>query len=64
MEARTYLAVDLKSFYASVECVERGAGPHDHQPCGSRSDPHGENHLSGRHAGAESVWNPGAGPAL
>ena len=24
MEARTYLAVDLKSFYASVECVERG----------------------------------------
>ena len=38
MEARTYLAVDLKSFYASVECVERGAGPHDHQPCGSRSD--------------------------
>ena len=63
MEARTYLAVDLKSFYASVECVERGAGPHDHQPCGSRSDPHGENHLSGRHACAESVWNPGAGPA-
>ena len=41
MEARTYLAVDLKSFYASVEC-ERGLDPHDHQPCGSRSDPHGE----------------------
>ena len=27
MEARTYLAVDLKSFYASVECVERGLDP-------------------------------------
>ena len=24
MSARTYLAIDLKSFYASVECVERG----------------------------------------
>lgn len=24
---RTYLAVDLKSFYASVECVERGLNP-------------------------------------
>ena len=64
MEARTYLAVDLKSFYASVECVERGAGPHDHQPCGGRSDPHRENHLSGCHACAESVWDTGTGPAL
>ena len=24
---RPYLAVDLKSFYASVECVERGLDP-------------------------------------
>ena len=24
---RTYLAIDLKSFYASVECVERGLNP-------------------------------------
>ena len=27
MKKRTYLAVDLKSFYASVECVERGLDP-------------------------------------
>ena len=27
MENRTYVAVDLKSFYASVECVERGLDP-------------------------------------
>ena len=27
MKQRTYLAVDLKSFYASVECVERGLDP-------------------------------------
>ena len=24
---RTYLAVDLKSFYVSVECLERGLDP-------------------------------------
>ena len=27
MKERTYLAVDLKSFFASVECVERGLDP-------------------------------------
>lgn len=27
MKKRTYLAVDLKSFYASVECIERGLDP-------------------------------------
>ena len=27
MENKTYLAIDLKSFYASVECVERGLDP-------------------------------------
>ncbi len=29
MEAHTYIAIDLKSFYASVECVERGLDPMD-----------------------------------
>ncbi len=27
MEEKTYLCIDLKSFYASVECVERGLDP-------------------------------------
>ena len=27
MKERTYLAIDLKSFYASVECIERGLDP-------------------------------------
>ena len=27
MEERTYIAIDLKSFYASVECVARGLDP-------------------------------------
>ena len=26
---RTYIAIDLKSFYASVECIERGLDPLD-----------------------------------
>ena len=25
--SHTYIAIDLKSFYASVECVERGLDP-------------------------------------
>lgn len=29
MEQRTYIAIDLKSFYASVECRERGLDPLD-----------------------------------
>ena len=29
LEERTYLAIDLKSFYASVECRERGLDPMD-----------------------------------
>ena len=27
MSERTYIAIDLKSFYASVECIERGLDP-------------------------------------
>jgi len=27
MKKRTYIAIDLKSFYASVECMERGLDP-------------------------------------
>ena len=27
MEGRTYLCIDLKSFYASVECADRGLDP-------------------------------------
>lgn len=29
MEQKSYIAIDLKSFYASVECVERGLDPLD-----------------------------------
>ena len=30
MEDKRYLAIDLKSFYASVECLERGKDPMTH----------------------------------
>lgn len=33
---RSYIAIDLKSFYASVECIDRGAESDDHQPCRCR----------------------------
>ena len=29
MKQRTYIAIDLKSFYASVECRDRGLDPLD-----------------------------------
>ena len=29
MKERTYIAIDLKSFYASAECRERGLDPLD-----------------------------------
>ena len=38
MEDKIYIAIDLKSFYASVECKERGLG------CRLRED--GEDNLS------------------
>ena len=28
---RTYIAIDLKSYYASVECMERGFRPIDYK---------------------------------
>ena len=31
MKLRYYICIDLKSFYASVECVDRGLDPH--RPC-------------------------------
>ena len=27
MNNKSYIAIDLKSFYASVECIERGLDP-------------------------------------
>lgn len=43
-ENKTYIAIDLKSFYASVECRERNRDPLTTNLVG-RSEPDGENDL-------------------
>ena len=52
---RTYIAIDLKSFFASVECVERTGSAH-HQPRRGRCFAHGEDYLPGGHPFAEGTW--------
>ena len=37
MKDRTYIAIDLKSFYASVECRERGRDPGIHKNAASEA---------------------------
>lgn len=54
---RIYLCIDLKSFYASVECVERGLDPLYHQSCGGRPGPHGPDNLSCSFTLYESAWS-------
>lgn len=47
MPERTYLAIDLKSFYASVECIERGLNPMTTNLVVADASPHRKDHLSG-----------------
>lgn len=55
MQKKTYIAIDLKSFYASVECVERGKDPMT--TCLVVADPsqNREDNLSGSVSGTESL---------
>ena len=53
-QTRSYVAIDLKSFYASVECKERKSG------C-SRSGEDNEDDLSCCFSCAESIWDSGKG---
>lgn len=46
MKQRTYIAIDLKSFYASVECRERGLDPMDTNLVVADESRHGQNDLS------------------
>ena len=41
------ICIDLKSFYASVECVERGLNPYQIKV----------NNLPGNHSGHEGAWH-------
>lgn len=61
---RTYIAIDLKSFYASVECVERHFDPLTTNLVVADSSRTGENHLSGGIAFPEGSRHTGQGEAL
>lgn len=52
-EEHIYVAIDLKSFYASVECRERGKDAlTTNLVVADRSNPHGEDYLSCSIAGS------------
>lgn len=61
MGDKVYFAIDLNSFYASVECVEQCR-----TPCPPNlvkgSSPDGQGHLSGRVARSEGLDIPGREP--
>ena len=63
MKQRTYIAIDLKSFYASVECRERGLDPMDTNGRGRRK-PDGQNHMPGGYTIPEILWHFWAGKAF
>lgn len=45
MKAQSYIAIDLKSFYASVECIQRGLDPMITNLVVADPSPHRQNHL-------------------
>ena len=53
-ENHIYIAIDLKSFYASVECRERDLDPLTTNLVVADR----ENNLSGSFAFFKSIWNP------
>ena len=62
MGERTYLAIDLKSFYASVECMERGLNPMTANLV--VADPHGKDDLPCGVSGAQGLRHSGPRPAF
>ena len=64
MKERTYLAVDLKSFFASVECVERGLDPLTTNLVVADAARTEKNHLLGRFPLPQSLRYPWPSPPL
>ena len=60
MSDRVYLAIDLKSFYASVECIERGLDPMTTNLVVADQSRTEKNHLSGSIPVSERLWHTGA----
>lgn len=63
-ENHIYIAIDLKSFYASVECRERDLDPLTTNlvVAGSRAD--GEDDLPGGFTFFKSIWDSGTSEAF
>ena len=64
MEPKRYLAIDLKSFYASVECMERGLNPMTTNLVVGGFVPHRKDHLPGGDALPQSLRHLRPGPAV
>ena len=64
MKERTYIAIDLKSFYASVECVERDLDPLEVNLVVADVTPYREDYLPGGISGAEVLWDSGKSPLV
>ena len=59
-----YIAIDLKSFYASVECVERGLDPLTTNLVVADESRTEKNHLPGSFSIPEKIWDSGKGQAF
>ena len=63
MKERTYIAIDLKSFYASVECVERDLDPLEVNLVVADVT-RTEKTMPGGISGAEVLWDSGKSPLV
>lgn len=63
-EAHVYIAIDLKSFYASVECVERGLDPLTTNLVVADPERTEKTICLGGIAFPESLWHSGKSEAL
>ena len=61
---KCYICCDLKSFYASVECVERGLDPMTTNLVVADQRRRQKDHLSGGFPLPESLWHLRAGAAV
>ena len=64
MRQPQYIAIDLKSFYASVECRERGLDPMTTNLVVADAEPHGKDHLPGGVPLPEGLRHARAAPAV
>ena len=64
MRQPQYIAIDLKSFYASVECVDRGLDPMTTNLVVADAAPDGKDHLPGGVPLPEGLRHPRQGPPL